>query len=157
VDSISQSVFVIAMLGLLVVAGLAVMWMGLQSRRLQLEMQHRERLAMIERGLMPSPELDPEAFERHMGRPPVRETTASGRWRGAGILLIGLGLALVFLLSFAAGEPEIGVGVGGAFIVVGAAFVVNAMMLIRSKAQEPPPPPVRPPPSEPGEPPRPVS
>ncbi|HET7218974.1 MAG TPA: DUF6249 domain-containing protein [Vicinamibacterales bacterium] len=147
--------FVIALFTLLTVAGLAVMWMGLQSRRQQLEMQHRERLAMIERGLLPPPELDPEAFERQLGKGPARETTSSSRWRGAGIMMIGLGLALIFLLSFAAREPYIGLGVGGAFVLLGAAFVVNAMMLTRSPIAQPVPP--RPPRPESGEPPRPVS
>ena len=156
-DGVSGSVFVVAMFTLLTVAGLAVMWMGLQSRRQQLEMQHRERIAMIERGLVPPPELDPEAFERHMGRGPVRDTSASARWRGAGIMMIGLGLALVFLLTFAAGEPGVGVGIGGAFIVLGAAFVVNGMVLLRARGPEPAPGPLpRPPRSEPGEPPRPA-
>lgn len=129
----AESIFVIAMLSLLVVAGLVVMWMGLQSRRQQLEMQHRERLAMIERGLVPPPELDPEGFERHMSKRTVR-AASSARWRGAGIMMIGLGIALVFLLTFAAGEASIGIGIGGAFVVLGAAFVINALMLTRTPA-----------------------
>lgn len=136
----AEGIFVIAMFSLLIVAGLVVMWMGLQSRRQQLEMQHRERLAMIERGLVPPPELDPEGFERHMGQSRVRETAASARWRGAGIMMIGLGLALVFLLTFAAGESRVGVGIGGAFVVLGTAFVVNAMMLTHPRPHEPAPP-----------------
>jgi hypothetical protein len=71
-------------------------------------------------------------------------------------MMIGLGLALVFLLSFAAGEPTVGIGVGGAFVVLGAAFVVNAMMLIRSRGPEAPPL-ERLPRSEASEPPRPTS
>ena len=130
----AESIFVIAMFSLLIVAGLVVMWMGLQSRRQQLEMQHRERLAMIERGLVPPPELDPEGFERHMTKSTVRDTASSARWRGAGIMMIGLGIALVFLLTFAAGEAGIGIGIGGAFVVLGAAFVINALMLTRTPA-----------------------
>lgn len=151
----AESIFVIAMFSLLVVAGLGVMWMGLQSRRQQLEMQHRERLAMIERGLVPPPEVDPAAFERQIGRVPTRETAASARWRGAGIMMIGLGLALVFLITFAAGEAGTGVGIGGAFVVLGAAFVINGMMLSRSPTHEPAPP-ARAPHSGPVEPPRPL-
>ena len=132
----AEAIFVIAMFSLLTVAGLVVMWMGLQSRRQQLEMQHRERLAMIERGLVPPPELDPEGFERHMNKRTVRETAAGARWRGAGIMMIGLGLALVFLLTFAAGEAGIAFGIGGAFVVLGAAFVVNAMMLTRTPPRD---------------------
>jgi len=55
-------VVIISSLGIL--SGVAVIWMAMQSRRQIREMEHRERLAMIERGLMPPPELDPGAFER---------------------------------------------------------------------------------------------
>ena len=49
---------VVLVLALFVFAGVAVIWMGMQSRRQIREMEHRERLAMIERGLTPS-DLDP--------------------------------------------------------------------------------------------------
>ena len=48
-------------------AGVAVIWMAMQSRRQIREMEHRERLAMIERGLVPAPEVDPGAFDRRFG------------------------------------------------------------------------------------------
>ncbi len=56
---------IVVMLGSLgILAGVAVIWMAMQSRRQIREMEHRERLAMIERGLVPAPEVDPAAFER---------------------------------------------------------------------------------------------
>ena len=36
--------------------------------------------------------------------------------------MIGLGLGLMVLLTFAAGAPDIAVGVGGAWAVLGGAF-----------------------------------
>ncbi len=43
--------------------------------------------------------------------------------------LIRPGLAYFFLVTFAVRNFEIGIGVGGAFTVIGAAFFANAMML----------------------------
>ena len=137
---------------LMILAGVAVLWMAMQSRRRIREMEHRERLAMIERGILPAPEVDPFAFERSAGltAPPASRDTV--RWRSAGILLLGLGLGLVMLISFAADSPQVGVGIGGAFALLGAAFLVNAMLIARNEAltmrssfptptRRPPPPP----------------
>jgi hypothetical protein len=139
---VDESIFVVITFGLLVVAGLVIMWMAMQSRRHVREMEHRERLAMIERGLLPSPELDPAAFEQHLGRPPQRETATAVRWRTSGTMLMGLGLALLFLLTFTAGEAAAGLGIGGALIVLGAAFFVNSMMMGRESSRPAPLPPL---------------
>jgi hypothetical protein len=133
----SEEIIIIAMGSFGIIAGLAVIFMAMQSRRQLREMEHRERLAMIERGLIPSPEADPAAFERMIGtrRPP--ETRGSARARSAGIIMIGLGLAFTFMVTFAGGAPGAGVGIGGAFAVLGAAFLVNAMLMNRSEAYLP--------------------
>jgi len=129
---------IIVTFGLLTVAGIAIMWMAIESRRRLREMEHRERLAMIERGLMPSPELDPEGFELGLARTRAPEGSAASRWRTAGVMMIGLGLALMFLISFAGGEGDVGVGVGGAFVVLGIAFCVNGQMLDRAQGDRRP-------------------
>ncbi len=46
-------VSVVIVSALVFLSGLAVIWMAMQSRRQIREMEHRERLAMIERGLVP--------------------------------------------------------------------------------------------------------
>jgi Flp pilus assembly protein TadB len=130
--------FVIIIFALLILAGLAVIWMGMQSRRQIREMEHRERLAMIERGLAPPPETDPGGFEERFKPAQHTETAGELRARSAGIIMIGLGLAFMFMLTFAAGEPGVGIGVGGAFALIGAAFFVNAVILNRSRPQVPP-------------------
>ena len=48
----------------LILAGVAVLWMAMANRRRIREMEHRERLAMIDRGLVPPPEVDPVRFEQ---------------------------------------------------------------------------------------------
>lgn len=114
------------------------------------ELEIRERIALIERGLVPSPEADPTGFERAMAR---HERTVvirkgSARSRGAGIIVMGLGLALMVLIAFAGGEPGVGIGVGGALMVLGLAFFLNSLIAGDSDTRPverymPPPPPPR--------------
>lgn len=122
---------VVILFAMMILAGIAVLWMAMQSRRRIREMEHRERLAMIERGLIPPPELDPALFERRLGQAPVTETPAAARSRSLGVMMMGLGLGLMFLITFAAGSPDTGLGIGGAFAILGAAFFVNAMLTRR--------------------------
>lgn len=123
--------FAIYMLTLIILAALAILWMAMNSRRRLHEMQHRERLAMIERGLLPSPETDPAGFERRMGLDLAPDTPAGARSRSSGVILIGFGLGLIMLISFAAESPGMGIGVGGAFALLGAAFYVNGLLSSR--------------------------
>lgn len=124
----------VLMMTLLILAGVAVLGMAMHSRRRIREMEHRERLAMIERGLMPSPELDPAGFEQRTGGPVSAPSPASTRFRSIGIITTGLGLGLMVFISFAAGAPDIGLGLGGAIALLGAAFIVNAMISARPEA-----------------------
>ena len=115
-----------------VFASLGVLWMAMANRRAVREMEHRERLAMIQRGLLPAPESDPLGFEEG-----VEAFTGAGlkseRWRTAGTLTVGLGVALMILLTFSAGEFSVGFGVGGAFVALGAAILYNGTHLGRSQ------------------------
>ena len=79
-----------------------------------------------------------------MGVPLAQEHPRSTRSKTAGVMMIGLGFAFIFLLSFTVGEPGIGIGIGGAFALIGAAFFVNALMLNRSQPYSPRPPAVPP-------------
>jgi len=126
-----EEVIVVILSALGILAGVAVIWMAMQNRRQIRELEHRERLAMIERGLAPAPEVDPLGFEKRFGpqRPPP--PAGSVRARSGGVIMISLGLAFMFLMTFAAGEPSVGIGIGGAFALVGAGFFVNSMLLGR--------------------------
>ena len=121
-----ESVLVI-IFSLMVFAGVAVLWIAMANRRALREMEHRERLAMIQSGVVPAPETDPLGFESRMDAGP-RAMSRRERWRGAGILTIGFGLALLMLLWFS-GVEEVAFGVGGAFVVLGASFVINGTMM----------------------------
>jgi hypothetical protein len=124
-------------LTIVVLAGVSVLWMAMANRRRIREMEHRERLAMIDRGLVPPPELDPAGFEERAGMARIESPTAV-RSRSAGVITMGLGLGMMVLLTFAAESPEIGVGIGGAFAVLGAAFFVNALLLGKPSSYQPP-------------------
>src|SRR5262245_54111800 len=106
-----------------IVAGVVLMIAAMNNRRKVREMEHRERLAMIERGVVPSPETDPAAFEAATGLADGSKDGAdpSERYRTAGVLLIGFGLGLIFVIGVAAGAPAVGLGIGGAWISLGAA------------------------------------
>jgi hypothetical protein len=127
------------------------------------ELEVRERIAMIERGLVPPPEKDPRGFDLAMKvydqRRSEREAYgrhSPGRYRSAGVTIMGVGFGLMLLIGVAGDSPDAAVGVGGFLVVMGLAFVVNSWLGARYnvRAHEPPPsmPPVAPPASN--EPPR---
>jgi MFS family permease len=105
----------------IIVGGVVVMVWGIRHATRQAELQHEERMAMIERGMTP-----PELVDRG-----ERVRRAHGFKLSFGILLCGLGLGLLMLITFAVGEPGVGFGTGGAVVAVGLAFVVSAMFTER--------------------------
>jgi len=93
------------------------------------ELEIRERIAMIERGLVPAPEVDPRGFDRAMNRferPEYRY--GSSRHRRAGVTLMGVGFGLIVLIAFTANETSVAVGVGGFLVVLGIAFFINSLI-----------------------------
>ncbi len=114
------------------------------SRARVRELEIRERIAMIEKGLVPPPEVDPGGFDRAMGRLEPRVwpgvmSRGAGRHRRAGITLIGVGIGLMVLIGVAGDAPQTGLGVGGFLAVIGAAFV--AISLLEGHQDLPAPPP----------------
>ena len=91
------------------------------------ELEVRERIAMIERGLVPPPEVDPRGFDRAMKVYDRRRYRIPGRHRRAGITLMGVGFGLMTLIGVAFGAIEAGIGVGGFFVIIGIAFFVNGL------------------------------
>lgn len=111
------------------------------------ELEVRERIAMIERGLVPPPEKDPEGFDRAMSRHSrIRDDDeddwdwhvrrrSPARFRSAGVTLMGIGFGLMLMITVLGGR-EAGIGVGGFLVVLGLAFFVNAWL---TKYDAPPP------------------
>jgi hypothetical protein len=98
------------------------------SRARVRELEVRERIAMIERGLVPPPEMDPRGFDRAMLLMAERKRFRSpGRHRRAGITLMGVGFGLMMLISVAGGAMNEGIGVGGFFVIMGLAFFINGL------------------------------
>jgi len=102
------------------------------------ELEIRERIAMIERGLVPPPEVDPRGFDRAMHRLEFhRYRSGAGRHRRAGVTLMGVGFGMMILIAFAGGDSGTAIGVGGFLAVIGLAFFINSLI---DTGQEPPPP-----------------
>jgi hypothetical protein len=91
------------------------------------ELEVRERIAMIERGLVPPPEVDPRGFDRAMLSYERSRYRAPGRHRRAGVTLMGVGFGLVMLIGVAGGSMNEGIGVGGFFVIMGLAFFINSL------------------------------
>jgi hypothetical protein len=108
----------------MVLGGMILIGLALRGRQRIRELAIRERIALIEKGLVPSPEADPARFEELVGlRRPISNKAA--RYRSAGVMVMGLGAALVFLLTFAAGVFQVAIGIGGGLFILGLAVFIN--------------------------------
>ena len=122
--------FVVVSFSVIVLSGVGLMFAAMMNRRRFREMEHRERLAMIERGLLPSPESDPTGFETGAGFA-TTEADTGVRYRTAGVLMMGFGFGLLVFLTATADNPGIGIGLGGGFAVLGAASLLNYFLISR--------------------------
>ena len=122
-----------------ILGGFATAIAATMARARVRELEIRERIAMIEKGLMPPPEVDPRGFDRAMDRyDRIQWTTSAARHRSAGIVFLGIGIGLFFMIGIAGGEPDVGVGVGGFIAVLGLAFLINSLFERHSPARVPP-------------------
>ena len=127
-------VFVVGMF-----SGVFIVFMGIKQRSQQLEMRHRERMAMIERGqipLEPSGSSYPQRLDARAAR--------SSRSLSLGIIVVGLGLALMTIIGIAGDSAEVGIGVGGAIAILGGAFIVRSLVMSGDGATSRPVPPLPP-------------
>jgi hypothetical protein len=83
-------------------------------------------MAMIERGQIPLEREAPLPQGRHMM---ARSNGASSRSLSFGIVIVGMGLALMTIISIAGDSPEVGVGIGGAVAILGGAFIVRSLVV----------------------------
>ena len=58
-----------------------------------------------------------------------------------GIIVVGLGFALMVIIGIAGETPTVGVGIGGAIVIVGAAFIVRSIVVRSSPPPQTPVPP----------------
>jgi len=114
------------------------------------ELEIRERIAMIERGLVPAPELDPRGFETAMDRVDQQDQRGRfnpGRHRRAGVVVMGVGFGTAVLVGFTSGQPEIAIGVGGFLVVIGFAIFLNGVFSRDARPAYPLYRPIQPPPA----------
>jgi hypothetical protein len=120
------------------------------------ELEVRERIAMIEKGLIPPPETDPRGFDRAMGAADFHRDRFEERYerwssrsperhRRAGVTLMGVGFGLMLMLGMLA-EGTIGLGVGGFLVLLGLAFFINGVFERRDRIRYPMSQPPGPPP-----------
>jgi hypothetical protein len=106
------------------------------------ELEIRERIAMIEHGLVPAPERDPEGFEQQMrvvDHVQQRLNTAP-RFRSGGIMVMSVGFGLMTLLWFVGVERE-AIGVGGFLVMIGLGMLVNSVFAGHTPSPQPKQPP----------------
>ena len=110
------------------------------------ELEIRERIAMIEHGLVPPPERDPEGFEQQMRAvDQVKQRHAGPRFRSGGIMVMSVGFGLMVLLWFVGVQRE-GIGIGGFLVMIGLGLLVNSFFSAQPAAYRQPPPPASVPP-----------
>jgi hypothetical protein len=122
----------VIVISITLIGGVTIVLAGIYQQIRTREMAHRERLAMIEKGLVPPPESDPEAFEQAMKRP----SRGSSRATAAGVVTIAVGAGLALLIGLTAGRPDVGIGIGGAIAILGVAFVINGYVAVSRKADD---------------------
>jgi len=100
------------------------------------DQSHRERLAMIEKGLVPSPETDSKHLDAMMDWHPstVLGSSQAAHSRRTGITLIGVGIGLSLML-YVLGTGRVS-GAGVLLVVLGIAFLVNAIFETRSERRD---------------------
>jgi len=97
---------------ILIVGAVGVAWIALSGRQRLRELAVQERIALIEKAVVPSPESNPAGFEAALA--PHR-----------------VGLALTILLFFVMPSQARGIalGVGGALTVLGLTVLGNGLLL----------------------------
>lgn len=120
---------IVAIAGGFLIAGLAI-YAHVRRR----EFEHRERLAMIEKGIAPSP---PPPEGDQLRRDPtlggVLPTTsdvvgseAGVRLRRGGFIVMAIGLGLGFMIWMTSHEGHDALGLGGFLMILGAAIFLSS-------------------------------
>jgi hypothetical protein len=124
---------IVAIIGGFVIAGLGTY--GQIRRR---EFEHRERLAMIEKGVAPA--AAPPKAEADGILPTTSDVFAANqepreaRLRRGGFIVMAVGFGLGFMLWMTAHEEGAATGVGGFLVILGAAIFVSSFLGGRASA-----------------------
>lgn len=120
----------------IIACGLLCIGLALHHRGRMRDFAHQERMAMIEKRLDPG---RAAALTHGAGCACLScgAVALPPRSRSAGTTLIGLGFALMVLITFAGGDAGAGVGVGGAVAVLGLTFLINGLLGSRRPRRDP--------------------
>ena len=123
-----------------IIGGISVAIVNSIGRARIRELEIRERIAMIERGMVPSPEADPNGFERRMHTVErIQHRHAGSKYRAGGIMVMSVGFGLMALIGFS-GAPTEGVGVGGFLVIIGLGLLINSFFATPQPPLPPSPP-----------------
>lgn len=139
-DFMFWSIWMVMTLG-----GIFIILHAMTKRQRIAEMTHKERLAMIERGLVPPPHMATQSA--HTFSPSPAGGNARARLLSGGIMIIAFGVGLVLLIGVSGGAPEAAFGIGGAIAVFGFALIGIAMVQAPPVQAAPMTPPIPPPPA----------
>jgi len=136
-DSAFFSPFMIPIVA--IVGGITVAIVNSINRSRIRELEIRERIAMIEKGMVPAPESDPNGFERKMASVErMQYRTHGNRYRSGGVMVMSVGFGLMLMLWFVGAERE-GIGVGGFIVMIGLGLLVNGFLTSSSPSSLYPP------------------
>ena len=122
-----------------IIGGISVAIVNSIGRARVRELEIRERIAMIEHGMVPPPETDPSGFERQMHAVDQLQYRQTGaRFRSGGVMVMFVGFGLITLLWFV-GIPREAIGVGGLVVFIGLGLLVNSVLSSSYPAPSPPP------------------
>lgn len=148
-DFMFWSIWMVMILG-----GIYIILQAMTKRQRIVEMSHKERLAMIERGMVPPAHMAP-APAGHGFAPTQASGATRARLLSGGIMVIAFGVGLILLIGVSGGATEAAFGIGGAIAVLGIALIGIGLVqqaLPAHAASMPPsmpasmPPPMPPPP-----------
>jgi hypothetical protein len=114
-----------------IIGGISVAITSIRAESRLRELRIRERIAMIEKGLVPPPEVDPQGFDRAMNRYD-RSHSRARKHRSAGITLMGVGLGLMLLIGLVSDSPRTGFAVGGFLVIFGLTSLINSLFESRT-------------------------
>jgi hypothetical protein len=127
-----------------IVGGITFAIVSVISKNKTRQLEIQQRIAMIEKGLVPPPETDPRGFERAMSWAEGHRQGPGWRHRRGGIILIGIGFGLMLLIGLN-GSFSRGIGVGGFIALIGLALLINSLLERRDHSSSQPPPSTQPP------------
>ena len=132
-----------------IIGGITVAIVNSIGRARIRELEIRERIAMIERGMVPAPEADPNGFEHRMHAVyRVQHRNPGSKFWAGGIMVMTVGFGPMTMLWFV-GVPREAIGVGGFLVIIGIGLFVNSLFAHFPQPPYAPPPqnaPLNPPP-----------